>query len=120
MNRKLISLIALVSVAVISVTVGLILMFGQNNGGGLTPSDGFDFVEVEGGLAIVDYAGKDVEVVIPATYNGKPVVSIGTEALRANGEQDGFYGNDKILTVHVPDSVTTIWKLAFSACENLV
>ncbi|MBQ1269825.1 MAG: leucine-rich repeat protein [Clostridia bacterium] len=121
MKRKFIPIIALVAVAAISISVGLVLLLGQNQKPkGPSFSEGFDFAEVEGGWAVVDYAGTDVEVVIPEKYNGKPVVSIGTAGYRANGTQDGFYANDKIVTVHVPDSVTTIWKMAFSECENLI
>ncbi|MBQ1269943.1 MAG: hypothetical protein IIY09_05645, partial [Clostridia bacterium] len=79
MKRKFIPIIALVAVAAISISVGLILLLGQNQKPkGPSFSEGLSFAEVEGGWAVVDYAGTDVEVVIPEKYNGKPVVSIGT------------------------------------------
>ena len=52
-------------------------------------------------------AGK---LVIPATYDGKPVTAIGANAFKLNS---------KIGTVTIPDSVTVIEENAFSSCTNL-
>ena len=41
----------------------------------LTTEDGFVFVENEDNCEIVNYSGTDTELTIPATLNGKPVVS---------------------------------------------
>ncbi len=53
---------------------------------------------------------KDVELVIPPIYNGKPVSSIGERA---------FYENERITSVIIPDSVVKISRSAFSSCEWL-
>ncbi len=52
----------------------------------------------------------DSEIVIPATYEGKPVQYIGTSA----------FAFDKTLTsVTIPDSVEQIYPNAFDSCTNL-
>ena len=53
---------------------------------------------------------KDVELVIPPIYNGKPVSSIGERA---------FDENERITSVIIPDSVVKISRCAFSSCEWL-
>lgn len=52
----------------------------------------------------------DVEIVIQSKYKGKPVTSIGNEA---------FVGNP-IVSVYIPDGVTSIGQYAFFGCDNLV
>lgn len=52
----------------------------------------------------------DVEIVIQSKYKGKPVTSIGNEA---------FAGNP-IVSVYIPDGVTSIGQYAFFGCDNLV
>ncbi len=50
------------------------------------------------------------ELVIPATYNGLPVTSIGSGA---------FFGCMGLTNIIIPDSVTSIDSSAFSGCEGL-
>lgn len=79
---------------------------------GETDPSSFSYEETDGGIAITYYNGKDENVVIPASIDGKPVVKIG------NGEE-------KVITssvtesVTVPGSVKTIGKEAFSKCHYL-
>lgn len=57
--------------------------------------------------------GKDnsvSKVVIPSTYNGKPVVSIGFQA---------FYGYSNLVSVEIPSSIIRINSGAFYNCNNL-
>jgi hypothetical protein len=49
-------------------------------------------------------------LVIPQSYRGKPVVSIGYEA---------FHLFKDLISVVIPSSVTNIGEAAFSGCENL-
>ena len=54
---------------------------------------------------------QDTNVIIPATYNGKPVTSIGSSAFR----------NCLPLTsIEIPNSVTSIGVSAFRDCTNIV
>ena len=52
----------------------------------------------------------DTDVVIPATYEGLPVTTIGFGA---------FFGCDSLTSVVIPDSVTTIGSDAFYCCSSL-
>ena len=52
----------------------------------------------------------DTDLIIPTTYQGKPVTSIGERA---------FYNSDSLTSVVIPDSVTIIGDLAFDDCDSL-
>ena len=56
------------------------------------------------------YTGTDTEVVIPKTYNEKPVTQIG---------QWAFRNKTAITSVIIPSSVTTIGNYAFYGCSGL-
>jgi len=53
---------------------------------------------------------KGTDLVIPATYNGKPVTAIGSNA---------FSNNENITSVTIPSGITEIGESAFHACTNL-
>ena len=53
---------------------------------------------------------KDTDIVIPSTYQGKPVTSIGKKA---------FYCCKALTSITIPDSVTSIRDSAFSHCSSL-
>ncbi len=59
---------------------------------------------------VVGFGGDETEVVIPATYNDLPVVSIGANA---------FFACDTLVSVEIPDSITTIKEYAFHTCTSL-
>ncbi len=102
--------------------------------------DGFVFraIGLGSSYAVVDYKGTEQDIVIPATYNGKPVVRIEKGAFseptdaqkqvrfdyneyltdRQNGDYDRVYYN-QIKSVVIPDSITEIGDYAFSACTQL-
>ncbi len=52
----------------------------------------------------------DINIIIPATYNNLPVKEIGTAA---------FDGCSSLISVTIPDSVTSIKERAFYNCSNL-
>ncbi len=58
---------------------------------------------------IGDFTG--VNLVIPSEYEGLPVQTIGAGA---------FKGNTKLLSVTIPESVTSVSASAFNSCYNLV
>ncbi|MBQ8174045.1 MAG: leucine-rich repeat domain-containing protein [Clostridia bacterium] len=70
----------------------------------------FTFKKIPGGYEISDYIGNDISVVIPAAYNGEPVIRIGERS---------FEECDKITSVIIPTSITSIGNEAFSECCSL-
>lgn len=51
----------------------------------------------------------ETEIVIPAYHNGKPVTEIGPSA----------FHDSKIVSIHIPDTVTAIGSTAFNWCQKL-
>ena len=71
----------------------------------------FAFVENnDGSLTLSEYQGNATEVVIPRTFNGKSVTSIGARA---------FDSKDRLTSVAIPDSVTSISANAFYGCTGI-
>ena len=75
---------------------------------------------------------KDVDILIPSTYNDLPVLGIGRQAFYRNDDiqsvsfekdsqlttfyQDAFNDCDKLVYAEIPSSVTTIDEYAFASC----
>lgn len=70
----------------------------------------FRVTDVEGGVAITGFTGKDEIVVIPETINGKTVVVIGGSS---------FVNKDFIRGIKIADTVRTVSKSAFVNCFGL-
>ena len=60
---------------------------------------------------VTGYIGDLTDIIIPSTYNGLPVTSIGDSA---------FMYNTSITSIVIPSSVTSINNKAFYGCNNLV
>jgi hypothetical protein len=76
------------------------------------PSDLMFTISDDGTYAEVTTCnGQAKEVVIPDTYEGVPVTSIGEKA---------FYSCSFLTSVTIPDSVTSIGNNAFEDCEELL
>ncbi len=63
-----------------------------------------------GGTVIFRYHGTETDAVIPATLGGKMVIGIGNSA---------FLAKETLVSVEMPDTVTSIGSNAFENCQNL-
>lgn len=94
-------------------TEAILRMTGGDGGSAPEAVDpGLEFTPSTGGrsYSVRKYKGKSRDLVIPSTYNGKPVTEIGNEA---------FKDNSALTSVTIPDSVTNIGYEAFSHCSGL-
>lgn len=74
-------------------------------------SKGLEYEIFDGNYAVIGIGTcTDTDINIPATYNDKPVTSIGVEAFR---------GCSDLTSVTIPDSVTSIGSVAFRDCTGL-
>ena len=70
--------------------------------------EGFDYEEEEdGSVAITEYSGGDVNVVIPSEIGGKPVSSVRSYV---------FQGNSDLKSITFPDGITEIGSESFRDC----
>ncbi len=91
--------------------------------GGYTPSTDLTFTENGSAYTVAAYTGDDKVVVIPATYNNKPVTQIAGNAFKNNTtiqkfivlgqnlttvNSNAFNGATNLNTVVLPDSVTSL------------
>ena len=84
----------------------------------------YDLEKIDAGWNIVRYKGQASDVVIPETYRGEKVVSIGYTAFAGekktkNDGDDVFLPNEKIISVSIPSSVRFIGAKAFCFCTKL-
>ena len=59
---------------------------------------------------LVSFIGTETEVVIPSTYNGRAITTVGNSC---------FKGNTTITSVEIAEGVTTIGSLVFMNCSSL-
>ena len=80
----------------------------------ISASEGLKLVQNDAGTscAVISIGScKDKSIIIPAEYEGLPVVGILPEA---------FKGNNEITSIVIPDSVVLIYQYAFMDCTSLV
>ena len=73
-------------------------------------TEGLVFTLSNNEYSVTGYNGSDVDVVIPAIYNNKPVTSIGSSA---------FSNCSSLTSITIPASVTSIRGNIFSSCNSL-
>jgi len=79
--------------------------------GAKQPSQGLTYVDYGNGYAVSGLGNcTDTEIVLPDTHNGKPVVAI---------TENAFYEISWITGVIIPDTVTTIERMAFRYCTSI-
>ena len=85
---------------------------GSNDEGIKNFSQGLEYTLLDGDTYEVTGIGDcmDTEIIIPSSYNGKAVTSIGDYA---------FDYCDSLTSIEIPDSVTSIGKEAFFYCSSL-
>ena len=71
--------------------------------------DGYLFYTFNGVNYLVNYIGNDTVLTLPESYNGENYVI----------NDRAFYNNDKITSVTIPNSVTSIGHYSFYHCESL-
>lgn len=94
--------------------------------------DRYLYEEVEGGIEITGYTGKDLDIMIPNYIDGKRVLGLGADAFYQSGIQSvclpqgmiyigetAFAGCTSLQSVNIPDGVTSIGKYAFAVCSSL-
>lgn len=100
----------------------------------VTPDPGLVFTrEMDATYTVSSYTGDSSRVVIPATYEDLPVVSIGRSAFENNKALTSivipnsvrsigfyaFYGCSSLTEIDIPSSVSSIENGAFGACTGL-
>lgn len=73
-------------------------------------TEGLIYVKADDSYKVVDYAGTSTDVIIPRTYMDLPVTAI---------DEKAFYECNRLVSLAVPDSVTSIGYRAFTDCRNL-
>jgi hypothetical protein len=73
-------------------------------------ADAFLFAIEDGTASISRYVGSDNDVVIPEMLGDRPVAAIGNDA---------FKGNQQVITIRFPPSLTRIGQFAFCDCSHL-
>ena len=68
----------------------------------------------DGTIKITGYYGSDTEIIIPDTINGKQVSAIGNYVFYVP-----YNGTSTVVSVDVPDGVTSIGDYAFAQCRSL-
>lgn len=71
---------------------------------------GLQFTEIEGGYSVSKGTATAESIIIPSSYNGKNVLSI---------SEQGFEDYANLISIQIPDSVTSFGSYAFHNCTQL-
>lgn len=98
-------------IAALSLILTLGVINNTNNSfADATTDSGINYYISYGQVIITGYSGNDPELEIPSKINGCPVTTIFRWA---------FENNSDLISIKLPDSVTSIEFAAFSGCNNL-
>ena len=73
------------------------------------------------GWIITSYTGDEINVVLPDTIDGKPIVAIGEMAFSPEQRQSAEVKNARkqIVSIKIPEGISVIENWAFYCCKNL-
>ena len=96
-------------------------------------NDPFEFQLTDDGYIVKGYTGNETNIIIPESFNGKPVIGIGDKAFEYNKSissitipsgvtyigNNAFYGCSYLRNINLPNSLTEIKSYAFNDCSFL-
>lgn len=97
-----------ISFLILSFLVFILILVSCNR-----DSEGFVFEESESTATVIGYKGRNEHIVIPSSYNGKPVTAIGEDAFYKH------YNKRIIRSAIIPSTVKIIGGGAFGCCAEL-
>ena len=97
-------------IASLSLILTLGVMTNSNNAFADTTDSGIIYYITNGQAIITGYYGNDPELEIPTKLDGCPVTTI---------DECAFEDNEDLISITIPDSVTSIGWQSFSDCTNL-
>lgn len=83
----------------------------------VTPTSDFRFSVIEDGYEIVEYTGESDHVIIPETYNNKPIVELSGYLFAAENTATRSYPGTR--TVLLSENIKRIWVGTFMRAANL-
>ena len=97
-------------ITILIIVVPLMTVCNEHHSEDSTPTPGLEYTLISGpAYAVGIGTAKDVHIVIPATHNELPVTTIRGEGFRGSA----------ILSVTIPNSITSIGGYAFAVCLGL-
>lgn len=86
----------------------------------ITSNENFNYIVHDEKAVLTKYKGNEIEVTIPSTIDGYPVVSFGTTFSKiVDPDSDFEYNLREIKKIVIPESVEYIGPGSFYACEKL-
>ena len=103
--KKIVAALLIIAITLCTIQLPIqVLAANENSLTFVLNSDGLGYSVIDCSTSVSG------SLVIPSTYNGKPVTAIGDEAIS---------WCTRLTSVTIPDSVTSIGKSAFEHCDNL-